>query len=111
MRSGIKLSQFRRIFLPTVYRILNVLDQIIKDKEAFKQAQVNDPKLKGIRKGVEFRSVTVSRGLNRDEIKFVMKTDLMYRQYTKGNKVTLQLVIPESFKISARNFDVRSFRY
>ena len=37
----------------------------------------------------------MSRGLNRGETKFIRKKDLMYRQFTKGNKVTLQLVIPE----------------
>ena len=47
---------------------------------------------------VEFGSVTVSRGLNRGETKFILKKDLMYRQFTKGNKLTLQLVIPESFR-------------
>ena len=81
------------------YRKLNVPDQIIsKDKEPFKQAQDSDPKLKSIRQRVESGSVTVSRGLNRGKTKFVLKTDLMYRQFTKGNKQTLQLVIPESFR-------------
>ena len=81
------------------YRKLNVPDQIIsKDKEAFKQAQDSDPKLNGIRQRDESGSVTVSRGLNRGETKFVLKKDLMYRQFTKGNKLTLQLVIPESFR-------------
>ena len=81
------------------YRKLNVPEQIIsKDKEAFKQAQDSDPKLNGIRKRVESGSVTVSRGLNRGETKFALKKDLMYRQFTKGNKLILQLVIPESFR-------------
>ena len=82
------------------YRKLNVPDQIIsKDKEEFKQAQDNDPKLNGIRQRVESGSVTVSRrGLNRSKTKFVLKKDLTYRQFTKGNKLTLQLVIPESFR-------------
>ena len=81
------------------YRKLNVPEQIIsKDKEAFKQAQDSDPKLNGIRQRVESGRVTVSRGLNRGETKFVLKKDLMYRQFTKGNKLTLQLVIPESFR-------------
>ena len=81
------------------YRKLNVPDQIIsKDKEAFKQAQDSDPKLNGIRQRVESSSIAVSHGLNRGETKFVLKKDLMYRQFTKGNKLTLQLVIPESFR-------------
>ena len=69
-----------------------------KDKEAFKQAQDSDPKLNGIRQRVESGSITTSRGLNRGETKFVLKKDLMYTQFTKGNKLTLQLVIPESFR-------------
>ena len=65
---------------------------------AFKQAQDSDPKLNGIRQRVKSGSVTVSRGLNRGETKFVLKKALMYRQFTNGNKLTLQLVIPESFR-------------
>ena len=44
------------------------------------------------------------RGLNRGETKFVRKKDLTYRQFTKGNKVTLQLVIPEGFHEKALRF-------
>ena len=40
----------------------------------------------------------MSRGLNRGETKFVRKKGLLYRQFTKGNKVTLQLVVPEGFR-------------
>ena len=54
--------------------------------------------MNGIRQRVESGRVTVSRGLNRGETKFVLKKDLMYRQFTKGNKLTLQLVIPERFR-------------
>ena len=71
------MSRFLRIFLPT---------------------QDSDPKLYGMRQRVESGRVTISRGLNRGETKFVLKKDLMYRQLTKGNKLTLQLVIPESFR-------------
>ena len=39
----------------------------------------------------------MSRGLNRGETKFVRKKGLLYRQFTKGNKVTLQLVVLEGF--------------
>ena len=75
------------------YRKLKVPDQIInEDKEALKQAQAS------IRGRVESGNVTVSRGLNRCETKFVWKKDLRFRQFTKGNKVTLQLVIPEGFR-------------
>ena len=71
------------------------LNQIInEDKEALKQAQATDPNLDSIRGRVESGSITVSRGLNRGETKFVRKKGLLYRQFTKGNKVTLQLVIP-----------------
>ena len=63
-----------------------------------KQAQATDPNLDSIRGRVESGSITVSRGLNRGETKFVRKKGLLYRQFTKGNKVTLQLVVPEGFR-------------
>ena len=79
-------------------RKLTVPDQIInEDKEALKQAQATDPKLDSIRRSVDSGNITVSRGLNRGETKFVRKKGLLYRQFTKGNKVTLQLVIPGDF--------------
>ena len=81
------------------YRKLKVPDQIInEDKEALKQAQDTDPNLDSIRGRVESGSITVSRGLNRGETKFVRKKGLLYRQFTKGNKVTLQLVVPVGFR-------------
>ena len=81
------------------YRKLKVPGQIINgDKKALKQAQATDPKLDSIRRRVDSGNITVSRGLNRGETKLVRKTDLIYRQVTKGNKVTLQLVIPEGFR-------------
>ena len=80
-------------------RKLKVPDQIInEDKEALKQAQATDPNLDSIRGRVESGSITMSRGLNRGETKFVRKKGLLYRQFTKGNKVTLQLVIPGVFR-------------
>ena len=33
-----------------------------------------------------------------DQTKFVERKDLLYREFTKGNKVTLQLVVPEGFR-------------
>ena len=63
-----------------------------------KQAQAADPKLDSIRRRVDSGNITVSCGLNRGETKFVHKKDLTYRQFTKGNKVTLQLVIREGFR-------------
>ena len=63
-----------------------------------KQAQATDPKLDSIRHRVDAGNITVSRGLNRVEIKFIRKKDLTYRQFTKGNNVTLQLMIPEGFR-------------
>ena len=81
------------------YRKLKVLDQIInEDKEALKQAQATDPNLDSIRERVESGNITVSRSLNRGETKFVRKKSLLYRQFTKGNKVTLQLVVSEGFR-------------
>ena len=80
-------------------RKLKVPDQIINEnKEALKQAQATDSKLDSIRDRVESGSITVSRGLNRGETKFVQKKGLLYRQFTKGNKVTLQLVVPVGFR-------------
>ena len=78
------------------YRKLKVPDQIIN--EALKQAQATDPNLNSIRGRVESGNITVSRCLNRGETKFVRKKGLLYRQSTKGNKVTLQLVVPEGFR-------------
>ena len=78
---------------------LKVPDQIInEDKEALKQAQATDPNLNSIRGRVESGNITVSRGLNRGETKFLQKKSLLYRQFTMGNKVTLQLVVPEGFR-------------
>ena len=42
--------------------------------------------------------LTVSRGSNRGQTKFVERKDLLYREFTKENKVTLQLVVPEGFR-------------
>ena len=75
------------------HRKLKAPDQIInEDKEALKKAQAN------IRSRVKSGKVTVSRGLNRGQTKFVERKDLLYREFTKGNKVTLQLVVPEGFR-------------
>ena len=80
-------------------RKLKVPDQIInEDNEALKQAQSTDPNLDSIKGRVESGNITVSRGLNRGETKFVRRKGLLYRQFTKGNKVTLQLVVPEGFR-------------
>ena len=66
------------------YRKLKVPDQIINgDKEVLKQAQATDPKLDSIRRRVDSGNITVSRGLNRGETKFVRKKDLTYTQFTK----------------------------
>ena len=43
-------------------------------------------------------NMTVCRGLNRGQTKFVKTKDLLYREFTKGNKATLQLVVPEGFR-------------
>ena len=81
------------------YRKLKVPDQIIhEDKKALKQAQATDPNLDSIRGRVESGNITVSCGLNRSETKFVRKKGLLYRQFTKGNKVSLQLVVLESLR-------------
>ena len=81
------------------HRKLKDPDQIInEDKEALKQAQATDPNLDSIRGRVESGNITMSRGLNRGETKFVWKKGLLYRQFTKRNKVILQLVVPEGFR-------------
>ena len=81
------------------YRKLKVPDQIInEDKEALKKAQAIDGNLANIRSRVKSGKVTVSRGLNRGQTKFVERKNLLYREFTKGNKVTLQLVVPEGFR-------------
>ena len=81
------------------YRKLEVPDQIInEDKEALKQAQATDPNLDSIRGRVESGNITVSRGLKRGKTMFVRKQGLLYRHFTKGNKVTLQLVVLECFR-------------
>ena len=81
------------------YRKLKVPDQIInEDKEALKQAPATDPKLDSIRRRADSVNITVSHVMNKGETKFVRKKDLTYRQFTKGKKVTLQLVIPEGFR-------------
>ena len=81
------------------YRKLKVPDQIInEDKEALKKAQAIDGNLANIRSRVKSGKVTVSRGLNRGQTNFVERKDLFYREFTKGNKVTLQLVVPECFR-------------
>ena len=80
------------------HRKLKVPDQIInEDKEALKQTQATDPNLDTIRGRVESGNITMSRGLNRYETKYVRKKGLLYRQFTKGNKVTLQLVVSVGF--------------
>ena len=54
------------------YRKLKVPYQIInEDKAALKQAQATDPNWDSIRGRIESGSITVSRGLNRGETKFV----------------------------------------
>ena len=64
-----------------------------------KKAQATDGNLENIRCRVKSGKVTVSRGLNRGQTKFVERKDLLYREFTKGNKVKLQLV---SLKVFVR---------
>ena len=81
------------------YRKLKVPDQNInEDKEALKQAQATDPNLDSIRRRVEPGNITMSRGLNRGETLSVRKKGLLYRKFAKGNRVTLQLVVPKGFR-------------
>ena len=41
--------------------------------------------------------ITKTRGLNRGETKIVKRRDFLYRQFTQGNKSSLQLIVPSSF--------------
>ena len=77
------------------YMKLKVPDQIInEDKEALKKAQATDANLENIRCRVKSGKLTVSCRLNRRQTKFVERKVLLYREFTKGNKVTWQLVVP-----------------
>ena len=81
------------------YRKLKVPEQIVSgDKEAFKLAQQNDPSLDLIKRKVQSGTVSVTRGLNRGEAKFVCKKDFMYRQFTLGKRISLQLVVPYGYR-------------
>ena len=51
-----------------------------------------------MRRRLKSDNVTVSGGLKRDQTKFVKKKDLLYREFTKGNKASLQFVVPEGFR-------------
>ena len=50
-----------------------------------------DQNLDSIMGRVDSGNITVSRGLYIGETKFVRKKSLLYRQFAKGNKVTLHL--------------------
>ena len=81
------------------YRKLKVPDQILSEnKKAFQDAQMSDPKLEHIRRKADSGVVTKSRGLNRGETRIIKKRDLLYRHFTQGNKVSLQLIVPTSFR-------------
>ena len=71
----------------------------MKIRRLLKKAQATDGNLENIRCRVKSGKVTVSRGLNGGQTKFVERKDLLYREFTKGNKVTLQLVVPEDFRM------------
>ena len=62
-----------------------------------KRAKANDADMENIRCRVKPGKVMVSHGLNRSQTKFVERKDLLYREFTKGSKVTLQLVVSEGF--------------
>ena len=77
-----------------------VPDQIInEDKEALKKAQAIDGNLANIRSRVKSGKVTVSRGLNRGQTKFVERKDLLYREFTKGIRLHCNLL---SLKVFVR---------
>ena len=59
---------------------------------------MSDPKLEHIRRKANSGVITKSRGLNRGETRIIKKRDLLYRHFTQGNKVSLQLIVPTSFQ-------------
>ena len=64
------------------YKKRKVPDQnLSENKQAFRDAQMSDPKLEHIRRRAD-SVVTKSRGLNRGETKIVKRRDLLYRQFT-----------------------------
>ena len=69
-----------------------------------KKAQATDANLETIRCRVNSGKVTVIRGFNRGQTKFVERKDLLYREFSKGNKVTRQLVVPEGFREKVMRF-------
>ena len=59
---------------------------------------MSDPKLEHIRHKADSGVVTKSRGLNRGETRIIKKRDFLYRHFTPGNKVSLQLIVPTNFR-------------
>ena len=59
---------------------------------------MSDPKLEHIRHRADSVVITKSRGLNRVGTKIVKRRDWLYRQFTQGNKSSLQLIVPSSFR-------------
>ena len=64
-----------------------------------KKAQATDAILENIRCRVKSGKVMVSHGLNRGQTKFVERKEMLYREFTKGNKVTCSLL---SLKVFVR---------
>ena len=58
---------------------------------------MSNPRLEHVRRRAESGVVTESHGLNRGETKIVERIDLLYSQFTQGNKSSLQHTIPSSF--------------
>lgn len=80
-------------------RLSKVPDQIINDdKETLKQTHATYPKLNNIICRAESLSSTVSLGLNRGETRSARNSGIMYKEFTKGNKVTSQVVVPQGFR-------------
>ena len=59
---------------------------------------MSDAKLENIRRKADSEVVTKSRGLNRGNTGIIKRRDLIYRQFTQGNKTSLQLIIPSRFR-------------
>ena len=85
-------------------RRVKVADKFIRQhRQELCMRQASDAKLADIRKRVESGSVTKSRSFSSGETKFIRRNGLIYRQFMKNGKVSLQLVIPSSLTHSVMN--------
>ena len=83
---------------------VKVADKFIRqNRQELVLKQASDIKSKEIRRRVESGSVTKSRSFSSGETKFIRRNGLIYRQFKKNAKVSLQLVVPSSLTHSVMN--------